>query len=157
MIKQKLTILFSNRFGYVTFESVDNAARAIAEMHQAFYEGRRTIVQYASGSHQPTNPDSKPSRPPSRTLFVGNLAFDLTDRELNDIFKSVRNVIDVRVAVDRKTGSPRGFAHADFLDVSSAQIAAEILASKAPHGRRLRVDFSGSLKRRQNDDTSKDE
>lgn len=117
-------------------------------MNQAFYEGRRTIVQYAAGSYHGAE-SGKPSRPPSRTLFIGNLAFDLTDRELNDIFKSVRNVIDVRVAIDRKTGQPRGFAHADFLDVSSAQVAAEILSSKAPHGRRLRIDFSTGSKRAQ--------
>jgi RNA recognition motif-containing protein len=128
-------------------------------MHQSFYEGRRTICQYASGNYQAADP--KPTRPPSRNLFIGNLACDLKDRELNDIFKSVRNVIDVRVAIDRKSGTPRGFAHADFLDIPSAQVAAEILASKAPHGRRLRVDFSASSRRNQRgsneDNRSRDE
>lgn len=116
-------------------------------MNQTFYEGRRTVVQYATGSSSSNLASGKPSRPPTRTLYIGNLAFDLTDRELNDLFKSVRNVIDVRVAIDRKTGQPRGFAHADFLDVSSAQVAAEVLSNKAPHGRRLRIDYSAGPKR----------
>jgi RNA recognition motif-containing protein len=128
------------RFGYVTFDSVEAATRAIQGMNSQIFEGRRVIVQYSTASFRP----NQSIRPPSKTLYVGNLSFDMTDRELNDLFKDVRNVIDVRVAIDRKTGQPRGFAHADFIDIASAQVAREQLANKSPHGRRLRVDFSQS-------------
>lgn len=134
------------RFGYVTFDSVEAAQRAIDEMNQQIFEGRRVLVQFTAAG--PPVPKSRPFvGSPTRSLYIGNLAYDLTDRELNELFKSVRNVIEVRVAVDRQTGNPRGFAHADFLDVPSAQAALEILSGKAPHGRRLKVDFSQSAKR----------
>lgn len=42
------------------------------------------------------------------------------------------------------TGEPRGFAHADFLDVESAVKAKEKLADAEVYGRRLRIDFSGN-------------
>jgi nucleolin len=105
------------------------------------------IVQYSAANTR-TPFENRPRRKPTRSLYIGNLAFDLTDRELNDLFKSVRNIVEVRVAVDRETGQPRGFAHADFIDTASAQAALEILASKAPHGRRLKIDFSQRVSRR---------
>lgn len=80
--------------------------------------------------------------PPSKTLFIGNLAFEMSDADLNKLFRDIRNVIDVRVAIDRRTGQPRGFAHADFVDVESAMEGKKVLADKEIYGRTLRVDFS---------------
>ena len=59
-----------------------------------------------------------------------------------DLFREIRNVLDVRVAIDRRSGQPRGFAHADFVDVASAQVAKELLEKKVVYGRALRVDYS---------------
>ena len=53
-------------------------------------------------------------------------------------------MLDVRVAIDRRSGQPRGFAHADFIDVQSAERAKEHLEKKEVYGRRLKVDFSSS-------------
>lgn len=82
--------------------------------------------------------------PPSKTLFIGNMSFDMTDQDLNDMFRHIKNVIDVRVAIDRRTGQPRGFAHADFVDTASAEKAFEELKDKEVYGRRLRLDYSAS-------------
>lgn len=60
------------------------------------------------------------------------------------MFREIRNVLDVRVAIDRRSGQPRGFAHADFIDVASAETAKEFLEKKVVYGRQLRVDFSAS-------------
>jgi len=87
---------------------------------------------------------SQPRQPnePSKTLFIGNMSFEMSDKDLNDLFREVRNVVDVRVAIDRRTGAPRGFAHADFIDVESAKRAKEYLKDKEIYGRKLRVDYS---------------
>ena len=61
-----------------------------------------------------------------------------------DLFREVRDVLDVRVAIDRRSGQPRGFAHADFIDTASATKAKELLEKKVVYGRQLRVDYSGS-------------
>ena len=61
-----------------------------------------------------------------------------------DLFREIRDVLDVRVAIDRRSGQPRGFAHADFIDIPSAQRAKEHLENKVIYGRQLRVDFSMS-------------
>lgn len=75
------------------------------------------------------------------------MAFDMSDRELNNLFREIRNVVDVRVAIDRRTGQPRGFAHADFTDVESAKEAMVALSGKEVCGRALRVDYSQSTGR----------
>jgi nucleolin len=129
------------RFGYVSYDNIDSATRAVESMNGKIYEGRRVLVNYA---HVRSN--NALSLPPSNTLYIGNLAFDITDRDLNDMFSDIRNVIDVRVAVDRSTGQPRGFAHAEFLDEPSATAAIEFLRNKAPYGRKLRVGYSREVR-----------
>ncbi|EAW15207.1 nucleic acid-binding protein [Aspergillus clavatus NRRL 1] len=133
----------SRGFAYVQFESVEAARRAIDGTHLQTLEGRRVTSQYAQ-----TNMDGHRSlQPVSRTLYIGNLSFEMTDRDLNDLFKDVSNVIDVRVSIDRRTGQPRGFAHAEFIDAESAQKGLEILSRKSPYGRQLRLDYSHTNRR----------
>ncbi len=122
-------------------------------------EGRRLAVQYAvrkaggpgggrssgnmSGSNFSGSSSSGSSvNAPSKTLFIGNMSYEMSDKDLNELFREVKNVLDVRVAIDRRTGQPRGFAHADFIDVESAQKAATYLRAKEFYGRPLRIDFS---------------
>jgi nucleolin len=87
------------------------------------------------------------ANPPSKTLFIGNIPFEMSDADLNKLFRDIRNVLDVRVAIDRRTGQPRGFAHADFVDIESAAKGKEALTGKDVYGRKLRVDFSGGRPR----------
>ncbi|ETN36832.1 uncharacterized protein HMPREF1541_07819 [Cyphellophora europaea CBS 101466] len=128
------------------------ATAAIEALHQQIYEGRRLVVQYAAYTteemnkrrqqRQPDTGSQEPKNPPSKTLFIGNMSFEMTDRDLNNLFRGIRNVVDVRVAIDRRTGQPRGFAHADFIDIKSAMEAMKVLKEKETYGRRLRVDYS---------------
>lgn len=117
-------------------------------MNQQLFEGRRLAVQFAAYSSRAveerarTDHPNKPLNPPSKTLFIGNMSFEMTDRDLNNLFRGIRNVIDVRVAIDRRTGQPRGFAHADFVDVKSAMEALKVLEGKETYGRKLRLDYS---------------
>ncbi|KAL9109092.1 MAG: hypothetical protein Q9227_006183 [Pyrenula ochraceoflavens] len=137
----------SKGFGYVDYDTVESASAAIEKMHMSIFEGRRLAVAYAAFSSKTFvdrngDLDKGPMNSPSKTLFIGNMSFEMTDRDLNQLFRSVKNVIDVRVAIDRRTGQPRGFAHADFIDVQSAMNAMEELKVKEVYGRKLRVDFS---------------
>ncbi|OAP63536.1 hypothetical protein AYL99_02763 [Fonsecaea erecta] len=137
----------SKGFGYVDFSTQEAADAAMERLNMSLFEGRRITVQYAarpSGVLDNQNVERKPLNPPSKTLFIGNMSFEMTDRDLTNLFRGIRNVIDVRVAIDRRTGQPRGFAHADFIDVKSAMEAMKLLQEKEIYGRRLRVDFSYS-------------
>ncbi len=136
-------IIIPLRFGYIDFANVEQAGQAIEGMNQQVYEGRRLTVQY-SLKKDPQQPKQTGAvkADPSKTLFIGNMSFEMSDKDLNELFRDVHNVIDVRVAIDRKSGQPRGFAHADFIDVRSAEKAFAQLKGKELYGRRLRVDYS---------------
>ncbi|KAL9638047.1 MAG: hypothetical protein Q9164_001820 [Protoblastenia rupestris] len=145
----------SKGFGYVEFDTVESATKAISLYNLQNFEGRRLSVQYSvNRQHQPrgaaagsTQRNQAPLHSPTKTLFIGNMSFDMSDRDLNNLFREVKNVIDVRVAIDRRTGQPRGFAHADFTDIESAERALDELRGKMVCGRALRVDFSTSTGR----------
>ncbi|KAL8736528.1 MAG: hypothetical protein Q9181_002399 [Wetmoreana brouardii] len=151
---ESIKIILDNRglskgFGYVNYANIEAATNAVRDFNMQSFEGRRLTVQYAA-VRNPTNRDPRTrvaASQPSRTLFIGNMAFDMSDRELNQLFREVRNVVDVRVAIDRRTGQPRGFAHADFTDVESAKEAMLYLSGKEVCGRALRVDYSQSTGR----------
>jgi RNA recognition motif-containing protein len=146
-------IVYDNRglsrgFGYVEFKNISDAQAAIDNLDMQVFEGRNLVVQFhepkpnsrtrnvGTGNYEPNSP--------SKTLFIGNMSFEMSDKDLNDLFRDIRNVMDVRVAIDRRTGQPRGFAHADFIDVASASKARDVLKEKTIYGRQLRVDFSKS-------------
>lgn len=143
-------MLTSHSFSYVDFESIEQASRAIDALHQKLFEGRRLVVQYAAFSSRTLESgprrglEHKPLNPPSKTLFIGNMSFEMTDRDLNNLFRGIKNVIDVRVAIDRRTGQPRGFAHADFIDIASAEVAMNLLKNQETYGRKLKLDYSYS-------------
>lgn len=126
----------------MTFEDHDAAVNAAKEKHQSVMDGRRIAVFLQDNRPKRERDSNRAPNAPSKTLFIGNLSYEMTDKDLNDLFRDIRNVLDVRVAVDRRTGMPRGFAHADFIDEVSASKAMEILTGKSIHGRTLKLDFS---------------
>lgn len=70
------------------------------------------------------------------------MSWQMNDRDLNNLFRDVKGLLDVRVAIDRRTGDPRGFAHADFTEVKYAMEAFKELSTKEPYGRRLKLDYA---------------
>ncbi|KAL2870056.1 nucleic acid-binding protein [Aspergillus lucknowensis] len=131
----------SKGFGYVQFENKTQASKAIEAMHMRIFEGRRVTLYYARSNLRST----KLSRP-SKVVYVGNMPFEMTDRDLNELFRGIVNVIDVRVSMDRQTGEFLGYIHAEFTDAKSAAIGLEQLALKEPYGRKLKVNFSNNIR-----------
>ncbi|KAJ5936235.1 hypothetical protein N7454_005533 [Penicillium verhagenii] len=137
------TVVFDQRgvskgFGYVQFETLEESHKAINTDELSLLGGRLLVRHYARG-----NPPVKESEnPPTNTLFVGGIPYELTDRDLQDLFEDVHEVLDIRIPVDRRSGVPRGFAHVEFVDIQTAMWGKEVLARKAPYGRKLKVDFT---------------
>lgn len=126
-----------DRYAYIEFDTTEQATAAYEARNGSLYEGRNLVVNYMARRTRARGPEK-----PTKTLFIGNIAFELSDAELNRLFRDIRNVVDVRVAIDRRTGQPRGFAHADFVDVDSAIEGKKQLDGQEVLGRILRVDYS---------------
>ncbi|KAK7752434.1 hypothetical protein SLS62_005587 [Diatrype stigma] len=132
----------SRGFGFVIFTTKEAADKAVAATDNTFWHGRRINVQHRKSTGPANRVDRSEPKPPSLSLYIGNIPYETSDTDLNDLFKSLDGVTDVRVAVDRQTGWPRGFAHADFGDQASATKAYEKLSAHSLGGRQLRVDYT---------------
>ena len=73
-------------------------------------------------------------------LFVGNLSFDATENDLQDLFTQAGQVTSVNVMQDRATGKPRGFGFVEMATEEAAQQAIGALNGKQADGRALTVN-----------------
>ena len=72
-------------------------------------------------------------------LFVGNLAFHLTDEQLREAFAPFGQVASARVIRNPETGRACGFGLVDMPDAAEAERAVAGLNQKVVHERPLRV------------------
>jgi RNA recognition motif-containing protein len=72
-------------------------------------------------------------------LFVGNLAYDVTEAELRAHFAAVGPLSSLYLPTDRDTGKPRGFAFIEFHQRSDAEEAIRRLHNQEFKGRPLAV------------------
>ncbi len=73
-------------------------------------------------------------------IYVGNLAFDVTEEELRGEFAAFGNVESVAIPTDRYSGRPRGFAFVEMPAVSEGQAAITALNGKTLRERTLTVN-----------------
>ncbi len=76
----------------------------------------------------------------STKLFVGNLSFDTTENDLQDLFASAGPVSEVNLVMDRMTNRSRGFAFVTMATPEAAQEAIKALSGKSIGGRELTVN-----------------
>lgn len=75
-------------------------------------------------------------------LFVGNLAFQTTDHDLQDYFAPAGAITSVTVMADKFTGKSRGFAFVEFASAEEAAKAIELFHGKEFQGRSLTVNVA---------------
>lgn len=75
-----------------------------------------------------------------KKLYVGNLAYSVTDQELNDLFLTFGEVASVNIIKDRETGRAKGFAFVEMSDETNAAEAIKKLHGEEHFGRSLIVN-----------------
>jgi cold-inducible RNA-binding protein len=73
-------------------------------------------------------------------LYVGNLSFNTTDRDLEELFGTVGTVESANVVADRDTGRSRGFAFVEMSSKEEGSAAIEKLNGQELDGRELKVN-----------------
>ncbi len=76
----------------------------------------------------------------STKLYVGNLAFQTTSQELQDLFGQAGTVQSASVVEDRETGRSRGFAFVEMSSNAEAAAAIDQFNGKEVGGRALKVN-----------------
>ncbi|MFL6514818.1 MAG: RNA recognition motif domain-containing protein [Chthoniobacterales bacterium] len=73
-------------------------------------------------------------------LYVGNLSFETTENDLQDLFEQHGAVSEVKLMMDRMTGKSRGFAFVTMNDNTQAAAAMAAINGKDLNGRNLTVN-----------------
>lgn len=76
----------------------------------------------------------------SKKLFVGNLAYAVTDESLKEFFEAAGTVESAKVITDRETGRSRGFGFVEMSNDDEAKKAIDELNEKELEGRAISVN-----------------
>src|SRR5207248_7831804 len=75
-----------------------------------------------------------------KKLYVGNLAYGVTDSDLSKMFEAHGTVESAQVIMDRETGRSKGFGFVEMKTDQEAQAASAALNGKEVDGRALTVN-----------------
>ena len=75
-------------------------------------------------------------------IYVGNLSYDATDADLEQLFAKQGRVASARVVIDRMSGRSKGFGFVEMPDQAEAEKAIQNLNGTEFMGRTLRVNQS---------------
>lgn len=125
-------------FAYVDFESPENLALGLA-LSESLLSGRKVLIKDAksfTGRPEKSASDgtaaSASAKPPSKRVFVGNLAFDVTRETLQEHFSQAGEVEHIHLATFEDTGKCKGFAWVTFAELEAAQAAVAGFVMKPP-------------------------
>lgn len=76
----------------------------------------------------------------SMKLYVGNLSFNTSNQDLNDLFGTVGTVVSSNIIEDRETGRSRGFGFVEMSSQAEGDEAIATLNGKEVDGRTLKVN-----------------
>lgn len=73
-------------------------------------------------------------------LFVGSLAYSVTDDELQQFFAAAGNVVSAKVIMDRESNRSKGFGFVEMGSDDEAKAAISQLDGKELNGRAISVN-----------------
>ena len=84
----------------------------------------------------------------AKKIYVGNLSFQTTEADLNNMFGAIGQVESVQIITDRDTGRSKGFGFVQVADDTAAKKAIEQLNGKEVGGRKLTVNEARQTEKR---------
>ena len=81
-------------------------------------------------------------------LYVGNIPFETTKEQLEEVFSQAGTVVEVSIITDRMTGRSKGFAFVEMSSEEEAKKAIETLNNAEVGGRSIKVDEARPPKER---------
>jgi RNA recognition motif-containing protein len=144
--------------GIVVYQNARDAQRAVRELQNTELKGRPIFVREdreaggkRGGGFRPRNKGRRGEPPASsgdvagRQLFVGNLSYDTTWRELKDHFRQCGDVERVEV-IEGPGGRKKGFGTVRFKKEEDATNAITRLDGSELQGREIKVRLDGKAR-----------
>ncbi|MDF1795097.1 MAG: RNA-binding protein [Coxiellaceae bacterium] len=72
-------------------------------------------------------------------IYVGNLSYQTTSEELQDLFGEFGSITELKLIIDRETNRSKGFGFITYEDNGAAQQACEKMNGTDLGGRQLKV------------------
>lgn len=133
-------------FGFIEFELVENAQKALKRMQNAIIDNHAIHISISNPVKQDTKPEkkrklNKVDLMATNKLIIRNIPFEATRNEIRDLFKNFGEVKSVRLP-KKIDGQHRGFAFIEFVSVEEAKNAYNSVGSTHLYGRKLNLEFS---------------
>nr|CAI5836223.1 unnamed protein product [Callosobruchus analis] len=112
---------YSFGFGFVKYTTPEEAAKAIEALNGFTFRNKRLKVSYS----RPPGADMKDSN-----LYITNLPKDVTEEDIDNLFKHYGEIVQRTVLKDKITGMPRGVAFVRYSRGEEAQAAIANLDGK---------------------------
>lgn len=80
----------------------------------------------------------------SARVYIGNLSYDVTESDLEELFKGVGAVRRIEIVYNRSTHRSKGYGFVQMLDIEEAKRAVEVLHDQFFMGRQLTVSGAKS-------------
>ncbi|XP_076001610.1 RNA-binding protein 34 [Genypterus blacodes] len=131
-IKRQVHPKKQNINAYIVFKDEEAVSKALerngTEIENAFHIRVDGVSRSSAHDHK-------------RSVFVGNLSFEISERALRQHFDECGEVEAVRLVRDKNSGMGKGFGYVLFESADSVQLALELDGSKL-EGRSVRVKRS---------------
>ncbi len=76
----------------------------------------------------------------NKKLYVGNLKYEITSQQLEELFAQAGQVVSATVITDKYSGRSKGFGFVEMSSDEEAQKAVEMLNGQEYEGRKLIVN-----------------
>lgn len=114
---------------YVVFADEDAASKAVS-LNATVFEGKHLRVDLATAGQ---------SHDHKRSIFIGNLAFDVSEEDVWAAFASCGDIQNVRIVRDKVTNVGKGIGYVLFKERSSTSVAMQLNDTVKIKGRTVRV------------------
>lgn len=144
----------SRGFGFVTFKSYESCLDAVNSLNLKKWDKRVLNVRLLETKSKEV--EAKPTfvhrvKPEGCVcVFVGNMAYEITDKVLKKVFEVCGEIRSIRLCKDIKTNEFRGFGYVQFEDTEACDKAVQLHGTNVM-GRPLRVDYDDSKLENTND------
>ena len=78
----------------------------------------------------------------SVNIYVGNLSYDITETQLEDLFGQHGEVTSVKIITDQYSGKSKGFGFIEMPDKTEANSAIQQLDGKSVLDRNIKVNLA---------------
>ncbi|GMF48527.1 unnamed protein product [Phytophthora fragariaefolia] len=140
----------SKGFGFVTFCEYTHALDAVDQLNQSKWDKRTLNVRFLQPKSGGTGGGAVVVKKPAKviaprpegctTIYVGNLAYDITEEVLRKVFDKCGSIRAVRFAEHIQTKEFRGFGYVQFHEEGPCEAAVK-LDGMVVMGRPMNIDY----------------